>query len=155
MIRRSSVLTLILLCAAVSLRAQSLDAFKQRLADPASGASLFGRAQVTVTEHGDAARAVADAARAGQQLRIRGFRVCIFSDNGPEARNGAFAAQKLFEETYPGVKVYMDYKIPYFVVSVGDCLSNEEAVILKGRVSGTFPKAFLKNEEFPISNLLD
>ena len=102
-----------------------------------------------------AARAVAEAVRAGQQLRVRGFRVCIFSDNGPEARNGAFAAQKLFEETYPGVKVYMDYKIPYFVVSVGDCLSNEEAVILKGRVTGTFPKAFLKNEEFPISNLLD
>lgn len=110
---------------------------------------------MTVTEHGDAARAVADAARAGQRLHIRGFRVCIFSDNGPEARNGAFAAQKLFEETYPGVKVYMDYKIPYFVVSVGDCLSNEEAIILKGRVTGTFPKAFLKNEEFPISNLLD
>ena len=155
MIRRLSILTLTLLCAAVSLRAQSLDAFKQRLAEPVSGAALFGRAQVTVTEHGDAARAVADAARAGQRLHIRGFRVCIFSDNGPEARNGAFAAQKLFEETYPGVKVYMDYKIPYFVVSVGDCLSNEEAIILKGRVKGTFPKAFLKNEEFPISNLLD
>lgn len=27
----------------------------------------------------------------GQRLQIRGFRVCIFSDNGPEARNGAFA----------------------------------------------------------------
>ena len=138
--RRLSILILMLLCAAVSLRAQSLDAFKQRLAEPVAG---------------DAARAVAEAVRAGQQLRVRGFRVCIFSDNGPEARNGAFAAQKLFEETYPGVKVYMDYKIPYFVVSVGDCLSNEEAVILKGRVTGTFPKAFLKNEEFPISNLLD
>ena len=146
--RRLSILILMLLCAAVSLRAQSLDAFKQRLAEPVAGTAFFGRAQVTVAEHGDAARA-------GQQLRVRGFRVCIFSDNGPEARNGAFAAQKLFEETYPGVKVYMDYKIPYFVVSVGDCLSNEEAVILKGRVTGTFPKAFLKNEEFPISNLLD
>ena len=146
--RRLSILTLMLLCAAVSLRAQSLDAFKQRLAEPVAGTAFFGRAQVTVAEQ-------AEAVRAGQQLRVRGFRVCIFSDNGPEARNGAFAAQKLFEETYPGVKVYMDYKIPYFVVSVGDCLSNEEAVILKGRVTGTFPKAFLKNEEFPISNLLD
>ena len=144
--RRLSILTLMLLCAAVSLRAQSLDAFKQRLAEPVAGA---------VTEHGDAARAVADATRAGQQLQIRGHRVCIFSDNGPEARNGAFAAQKLFEETYPDVKVYMDYKIPYFVVSVGDCLSEEEVVMLKGRVTGTFPKAFLKNVEFPISNLLD
>ena len=79
--RRLSILTLMLLCAAVSLRAQSLDAFKQRLAEPVAGAALFGRAQVTVTEHGDAARAVADAVRAGQRLQIRGFRVCIFSDN--------------------------------------------------------------------------
>lgn len=153
--RRLTILSLILLCAAVPLRAQSLDAFKQRLAEPAPAATLFGRAQVTVTEHGDAARAVADASRTGQRLQIRGYRVCIFSDNGPQARDGAFAAKSLFEESYPGVKVYMDYKIPYFVVSVGDCLSNEEAIILKGRLSGTFPKAFLKNEEFPISNLLD
>lgn len=38
------------------------------------------------------------------------------------------------------MKVYMDYKIPYFVVSVGDCLSNEEAIILKGQRDGDFPE---------------
>ena len=92
----------ILLCAAVSAHAQSLDAFKQRLAEPTPGATLFNRAQVTVTEHDDAARAVADAARAGQRLYFEGFhRVCVFSDNGPAARDGAFAAKELFEETYP------------------------------------------------------
>jgi len=108
----------ILLCAAVSAHAQSLDAFKQRLAEPTPGATLFNRAQVTVTEHDDAARAVADAARAGQRLYFEGFhRVCVFSDNGPAARDGAFAAKALFEETYPDVKVYVDYEIPYFIVS--------------------------------------
>ena len=60
--RRLSILTLMLLCAAVSLRAQSLDAFKQRLAEPVAGTAFFGRAQVTVAEHGDAARAVAEGA---------------------------------------------------------------------------------------------
>ena len=154
--RRLLFLMPILLCAVVAAHAQSLDAFKQRLAEPTPGATLFNRAQVSVTEHGDAARAAADAARAGQRLYFEGFhRVCVFSDNGPAARDGAFAAKALFEETYPDVKVYMDYKIPYFVVSVGDCLSEEEVVMLKGRVTGTFPKAFLKNVEFPISNLLD
>ena len=141
----------ILLCAAVSAHAQSLDAFKQRLAEPTPGATLFNRAQVTVTEHDDAARAVADAARAGQRL-------CVFSDNGPAARDGAFAAKALFEETYPDVKVYVDYEIPYFIVSAGNCLTKEEAIMLKGRVSATFPKAFLKQlkrEKSPISNLLD
>ena len=61
--RRLSILILMLLCAAVSLRAQSLDAFKQRLAEPVAGTAFFGRAQVTVAEHGDAARAVAEAVR--------------------------------------------------------------------------------------------
>ena len=56
--RRLSILILMLLCAAVSLRAQSLDAFKQRLAAPVPGPAFFGRAQVTVAEPGDAARAV-------------------------------------------------------------------------------------------------
>ena len=92
--RRLLFLMPILLCAAVSAHAQSLDAFKQRLAEPTPGATLFNRAQVTVTEHDDAARAVADAARAGQRLYFEGFhRVCVFSDNGPAARDGAFAAK--------------------------------------------------------------
>ena len=34
----------------------------------------------------------------------------------------------------------------YFRVTVGNCLTLEEAIILKGRVSGTFPKAFPKSE---------
>ena len=144
--RRLLFLMPILLCAADSAHAQSLDAFKQRLAEP-------------TPEHDDAARAVADAARAGQRLYFEGFhRVCVFSDNGPAARDGAFAAKALFEETYPDVKVYVDYEIPYFIVSAGNCLTKEEAIMLKGRVSATFPKAFLKQlkrEKSPISNLLD
>ena len=120
---------------------------------------LLEEMAATVTEHDDAARAVADAARAGQRLYFEGFhRVCVFSDNGPAARDGAFAAKALFEKTYPDVKVYVDYEIPYFIVSAGNCLTKEEAIMLKGRVSATFPKAFLKQlkrEKSPISNLLD
>ncbi len=77
-------------------------------------------------------------------LSYKGHRVCIFFDNGPDARNGAIEAKKLFEETFPGIKVYMVYESPWFSVSVGNCLTTEEAIILKGRVSATFPKAFLK-----------
>ena len=104
-------------------------------------------------------RLVTQVAWPGQRLYFEGFhRVCVFSDNGPAARDGAFAAKALFEETYPDVKVYVDYEIPYFIVSAGNCLTKEEAIMLKGRVSATFPKAFLKQlkrEKSPISNLLD
>mgnify|MGYP000790070351 FL=1 len=106
-------------------------------------------------EYGDAARTVAEASRAERRDRFPGYRVCIFSDNGPEAREGAFAARKLFEETFPGVKVCMGYDIPYFKVSVGNCLTTEEAIILKERVSATFPKAFVKSEELSAADLTE
>ena len=129
--RRSLTILLILFAAAAytPLRAQSLDAFKERLAAPVAS----------------------DAAR----LRFPGYRVCIFFDNGQDARAGAIAAKQLFEENYPGIKVYMVYENPYFKVAVGDCLTTEEAIILKGRVSSAFPKAFVKNETLSIADLLN
>ena len=57
--------------------------------------------------------------RAAQRLSYKGHRVCIFFDNGPDARSGAIAAKELFEETFPGIKVYMVYESPWFSVSVG------------------------------------
>lgn len=137
------------------LRAQSLDAFKERLAVPVVSDAAFGTAKVTVTEYGDAEKAVNDASRMGPKLRIRGYRVCIFFDNGQDARAGAFAAEALFKETYPGIMVYPVYENPYFKVAVGNCLTSEEAIILKGKVAATFPKAFVKNEEFSITDLLN
>ncbi len=146
------------LCIAASgvVSAQSLAAYKEQLATAVSSNGHVAR--VRVTEYGDAARAVADAARNSQRQRVRGYRVCIYFDNGQsgqDARGGAVAAKALFEERFPDEKVYMVYENPYFKVSVGNCLTDEEAIILKGRVSGVFPKAFLKREEFALSDLLN
>lgn len=153
--RRILLLTLLSsLLTAAGAAAQSLETFKRQLAVPESQPGVFfGQARVVAVEYGNAARAVAEASRAEQRDRISGYRVCIFSDNGPEAREGAFAAMKLFEESYPGIEVYMGYDVPYFKVSVGNCLTTEEAIILKERVSAIFPKAFVKSEELSIKDL--
>ena len=87
--RRLSILILMLLCAAVSLRAQSLDAFKQRLAEPVAGTAFFGRAQVTVAEHGDAARAVAAASASGL------YGVVMFTERKSRAARNAFASAEV------------------------------------------------------------
>lgn len=149
-------LTLLFLAlpAASIVQAQSLDAFKGHLAAPVSSGLLTGPAQVLVSEFGDASRIVEQAGRGNSRLHFRGFRVCIFFDNGQDARAGANAAKSFFETTYPGIDTYMVYENPYFKVTVGNCLTAEEAIILKGRVSATFPKAFLKNEELSIADLL-
>ena len=146
----------LMLCVA-PLRAQMLDAFKQQLAKPAaSAATLFGQARVTVTEHGDAARIVSEVSRAEHKLHVEGHRVCIFSDNGPNAREEAFAAKELFETTYPGIKVYaVSSPPPYFRVTIGNCLTREEAIILMNKVLPTFPKAYLMSERLSLSDFLD
>ena len=107
---------------------------------------------VTVTEYGDAAEAIAEAVRNVRRPVLKAYRVCIYTDNGPDARSGAAAAKSLFEETFPGTPVYMFYENPYFRVTVGNCLTLEEAIILKGRVSGTFPKAFPKSEQLALGD---
>lgn len=134
--------------------AQSLDAFKERLAQPATD-SLSGRiATVTVEEEPSAAEAVRLGQSQNKRLRFKGWRVCIFSGNTADARSEAFAAIRTFEENYPGIPVYNGYESPYFRVSVGNCTTTEEAIILLERVRPHFPKAFVKQEQLSLADLL-
>ena len=155
MIRGFFVFVSLLLGGMASCRAQSLEAFKQRLQQPVSPAAA-GSAQVAVTEYGDAAQAVVEASRSVPHRRtIKGYRVCIFADNGQDARARADAALALFRESYPGIRGYKVYDAPYFRVTVGDCLTAEEAIILKGRVAAIFPKAFPTSEMLSLYDFLN
>jgi hypothetical protein len=108
-----------------------------------------------VSELGTAADAVRELSnRNSANARVRGYRVCIFFDNGQDARAGAMAAKELFQQNFPDIKLYMVYENPYFRVTVGNCLTIEEAVILKGKLASLFPKAFPKSEELALSDLL-
>lgn len=134
-------------------RAQSLDAFRARLAEPLPVAT-GGTAVVTVTEHGDAPIRLAGAVQEQVALRFKGFRVCIFFDNGQDARAGAEEARDLCRETYPDIPVYISYNAPYFTVTAGDCVTSEEAIVLMGRIRATFPKAFPRSEEMTLADLV-
>lgn len=154
MIRKILLLTLVFaVVSGIRIDAQTLEAFKRQLATPLTSRTGI-ETRVSVVESADVASMLAQVATQQPRVRFRGYRVCIFFDNGQDARAGAVAARDLFEETYAGIPVYMVYENPYFKVSVGNCLTAEEAVILKGRVSGTFPRAFLKNEELTVTELL-
>ncbi len=147
-----AIILLLSAFAAAPMRAdaQKLEAFKQRLAEP----SVVNGARVTATEHAEAAQAVAQAERIPARTSFRGYRICIFLDNGQNARAEALRAKELFEETCPGTKVYLTYDNPYWRVTAGDCLTAEEAIMLKGRLAPNFPKAFVKNEELTLTDLL-
>ncbi len=140
-------LIIIALIASMTLCAQNLDHFRSQLSQSHNGASI------EVREHGDASSAVASATVQTQRSHVRGFRVGIFYDNSQDARERAAEAEQLFRANFPSIKVYKDYRNPYFIVSVGDCLTQEEATILWGRVKNLFPKAHITRTDIPIAAL--
>ena len=147
------LLILLLGSLTTALQAQSLTAFKEHLSRPSGTGAREGRVQIV--EADDAAAAVARLADRPASTRLRGYRVCIFFDNGQDARTGAMNARTQFEEQFPDIKCYMAYETPYFRVTVGNCLTIEEAIILKGRLAALFPKAFPKSEELLVADLLE
>ena len=131
--------------------AQSLEGFKARL----SQGDSISSARVQVIEHGSASSAVRQLSYSPKSDKVRGYRVRIFFDNSQNARRMADAAIAQFNSLFPGVSAYMNYENPYFKVTVGDCANIEEAIILKGRVEGSFDRAFISREDIPIQKLAE
>ena len=142
------ILILTLLMTTVGVGAQNLDLFRKSLEQSQNGAT------VVVNEQGDASSAVASATTQTQRSNVRGFRVGIFYDNSQDARERAAEAEQLFRASFPSIPVYKDYRNPYFIVTVGNCLTQEESTILWGRVKNLFPKAHISRTEFPITELV-
>ena len=126
---------LLSLAAATAAEAQSLEAFKQRLVEPDSGA------RVEIHEAPDAAAAFSAASRSAAEKRHSGWRINLYTSNGQNARFEAEEVKKSFEESFPGVSVDMVYDIPYFKVSAGRCVTSEEAIMLLERVRAKFPES--------------
>lgn len=124
---------------------------KERLALPAERDSLtVVDATVKITEQGDAATIVNNNLQANVRA-ISGYRIVIFMSNTQTARRDAVMAQDNFTALFPQEYSYLTYENPYFKVAVGNCTSHEEAMILLGRLRGTFPKAFIMRENIEMA----
>lgn len=132
---------------ATTVSAQSLGSFRAQLAQSENGAAI------EVREHGDVSSAISSATAQTQRSHVRGYRVGIFYDNSQDARERAAQAEQMFLTNFPSIPVYKDYRNPYFIVAVGNCLTQEEATILWGRVKTLFPKAHITRTEIPIAEL--
>ncbi len=150
------IITLVLsLVATLSLSAQNLTPqqditprknIKERLAAPAQRDSLtIVNETVQVTEQGDAATIVSNNLQVAQKA-VNGYRIVIFMSNSQSARRDAVTAQENFSLLFPQEQSYLSYENPYFKVAVGNCTSQEEAIILLGRLRSSFPKAFIMRE---------
>ena len=148
------ILTILALATTLSLSAQVITPqevaprkdIKEQLASPAKRDSLTTIYEtVQITEKGDAATIVEKGLKVAPK-GVSGYRIVIFMSNSQTARRDAVAAQENFTTLFPQEQSYLSYENPYFKVAVGNCTTKEEAIILLGRLRGSFPKAFIMRE---------
>lgn len=132
-----------------SLTLHPSTSFAERLAEPdgESGA----RAQVVIHQSAQEAMDKYNAQTSPKES-YQGYRIRIFASHTQSARTDAEAAIALFQEHY-NVPVYFAYENPYFLVTCGNCLTHDEAIILLSKVRIHFPKAFIVTCEIPASAL--
>ena len=141
--------------AAPRCAAQSMDEFRHRLAQSEVVGEGGATASVHVTETPDAAAAVARAvSRRSDEVTFQGYRVGIYSGNDPKAQENSLAAKERFEQEFSEINVYWVYDNPYFKVTAGDCLTEEEAVMLLARVRRIFPKAYVVRAGMTLENIV-
>ena len=132
----------------LSVSAQSVDRVKREL----MRSTESGNSVVVVEGDGvhEAVKAVESQRRSKE---VNGFRIVIFSDNGQYAGDNADNVLTESKTQYPHINAYLVYESPYFKVSVGDCLSMEEAQILMAKIVGNYPKAFPRRESIALEAL--
>ena len=77
---------------------------------------------------------------------LSGYRVRIFFDNKQTARTESEQTVSRFRTMYGEIAVYRTYTNPYFKVTVGDCRTRSEAMLLLSRIKHNFPSAFVVKE---------
>lgn len=85
--------------------------------------------------------------------KVKIFRVRIFFDNTQRARTVAMETATKFTELLPDIPIDVTHENPYFKVTVGQCLTEEEALVIWGRIKNDFEKAFVTREDVPLSAL--
>ena len=129
---------------------QGIGTFKARLARPGESTD----AVVTVREYGSAVEAVRRYDNSDRPTEIPGYRIRIFFDNGQKARSEALATQERFRSEFPGIPTFLVYENPSYIVTVGNCITIDEALMLWDRVRKSFSTAFLWRGSIPVEELL-
>lgn len=145
----------VLFLAFVATLTMSVDVHAQRIEDKRY--DLIERTvdgdYVRVVESIEVQSAVADVEAKIRRKDVDGYRVVIFSANGQYAGDNARKVLEQFQQSYPHINAYMVYESPYFKVSVGDCLTLEEASNLMSQLSREYPDLFPRREVIKFEEL--
>lgn len=64
------------------------------------------------------------------------------------------ATQERFRNEFPGISTFLVYENPSYIVTVGNCVTIDEALMLWNSVRRSFSTAFLWRGNIPVADLL-
>jgi len=112
-------------------------------------------AKVRVEEDGNVKAVVAAVEGQAAVTEVDGYRVVLYYDDVQYAQDRAEEIIKDFKKDFPEINSYLVYEKPYFKVSIGDCLSMEEALMLRSKVLTSYPSAFIRRDKVTFKSLMD
>lgn len=107
--------------------------------------SLLGPA-VTVDQTTPVRQALQNYVLDNAEKPISGYRIRVFYNNGPQARDKSEAIELLLKKQFPEVLVYRSFESPNYKVSIGDFRTKDEALRIYNALKGTYPTAFIIKE---------
>lgn len=84
---------------------------------------------------------------------LDGYRVQIFFDSGSNSKKRASDSMEEFISKYPGSRVFLSFKAPYYRVRVGNFRTLAEAVGYQKKILGDYPNAFPVKEKISFKEL--
>ena len=101
---------------------------------------------ITLDQTSQVREALQDYVLANGEKPISGYRIRVFYDNGPQARDKSEAIEQLLKKQFPEVMVYRSFESPNYKVSIGDFRTKDEALRIYNALKGTYPTAFIIKE---------
>ena len=83
-----------------------------------------------------------------------GYRVQLFFGSGTNAHAQAQKIRTEFTNQYPGLKAYLTFKSPDFIIRVGDFRSKSEALKLQKSLKDRYPATFIVADEINFPDLM-
>lgn len=88
-----------------------------------------------------------DLVRSRAKREFRGFRVRVYRGLGRNARAQSVEVADRLKAQHPGLDVYRSYQAPYYLTTVGNCRTRIDALFLQHQLLGSFPQAFVIEED--------
>lgn len=83
---------------------------------------------------------------------VAGYRIRIFSDNGPGAKDDQKRAKARFLSFFPEMHSYYRYEGSYYKIYIGDFRTKREALIFLDDVKEKFPDAFIVEDNIIVED---